>query len=145
MPSYVITDKCDGCKALDKTACQHICPNDLMVLDKEKMKAFNQAPDMCWECMCCVKICPVQAMEVRGYADFVPLGASVTPLRSTDSIMWTVKFRNGTLKRFKFPIRTTPEGQAVPDGGFASGDDLKSQELFTEPASCGMDTLPPVK
>jgi len=145
MPSYVITDKCDGCKALDKTACQHICPNDLMVLDKEKMKAFNQAPDMCWECMCCVKICPVQAVEVRGYADFVPLGAMVTPLRSTDSIMWTVKFRNGSLKRFKFPIRTTPEGQAVPDGGFASGDDLNSQELFTEPESCGMDTLPPVK
>ncbi len=145
MPSYVITDKCDGCKALDKTACQHICPNDLMVLDKEKMKAYNQAPDMCWECMCCVKICPVQAMEVRGYADFVPLGASVTPLRSTDSIMWTVKFRNGTLKRFKFPIRTTPEGQAVPDGGFKSGDDLSSQELFTEPESCGMNTLPPVK
>jgi adenylylsulfate reductase subunit B len=145
MPSYVITDKCDGCKALDKTACQYICPNDLMVLDKEKMKAYNQAPDMCWECMCCVKICPVQAMEVRGYADFVPLGASVTPMRSTDSIMWTVKFRNGSLKRFKFPIRTTPEGQAVPDGGYKSGDDLNSQELYTEPESCGMDTLPPVK
>ena len=145
MPSYVITDKCDGCKALDKTACQYICPNDLMVLDKEKMKAYNQAPDMCWECMCCVKICPVQAMEVRGYADFVPLGASVTPMRSTDSIMWTIKFRNGSLKRFKFPIRTTPEGQAVPDGGYKSGDDLNSQELFTEPESCGMDTLPPVK
>lgn len=145
MPSYVITDKCDGCKALDKTACQYICPNDLMVLDKEKMKAYNQAPDMCWECMCCVKICPVQAMEVRGYADFVPLGASVTPMRSTDSIMWTIKFRNGSLKRFKFPIRTTPEGQAVPDGGYKSGEDLNSQELFTEPESCGMDTLPPVK
>jgi len=145
MPSYVITDKCDGCKALDKTACQYICPNDLMVLDKEKMKAYNQAPEMCWECMCCVKMCPVQAMEVRGYADFVPLGAFVTPLRSSDSIMWTVKFRNGTLKRFKFPIRTTQEGQAVPDGGYKSGDDLNSQELYTEPESCGMDTLPPVK
>lgn len=145
MPSYVITDKCDGCKALDKTACQFICPNDLMVLDKEKMKAYNQAPDMCWECMCCVKMCPVQAIEVRGYADFVPLGASVTPMRSTDSIMWTIKFRNGSLKRFKFPIRTTPEGQAVPDGGYKSGEDLNSQELFTEPESCGMDTLPPVK
>lgn len=145
MPSFVITDKCDGCKALDKTACQYICPNDLMVLNRDKMKAYNRAPDMCWECMCCVKICPVQAIEVRGYADFVPLGASVTPMRSTDSIMWTVKFRGGTLKRFKFPIRTTPEGQAVPDGGFNSTDDLKSPLLFTEPESCGMNELPPVK
>ncbi len=146
MPSFVITEKCDGCKALDKTACQHICPNDLMVLNKDKMKAYNQAPDMCWECMCCVKICPVQAVEVRGYADFVPMGAAVTPMRSSDSIMWTVKFRNGQLKRFKFPIRTTPEGSAVPDGGFKTGnDDLKSPYLFTEPESHKMDDLPKVK
>ncbi len=73
---------------------------------------------MCWECYNCVKICPTQAVDVRGYADFVPMGASVVPLRSTDSIMWTVKFRNGTVKRFKFPIRTTPEGKAEPAGGF---------------------------
>ncbi len=78
MPSYVLTDKCDGCKALDKTACQYVCPNDLMVLNDEIKKAYNQEPDMCWECYCCVKICPVQAIEVRGYADFVPMGALVT-------------------------------------------------------------------
>jgi adenylylsulfate reductase subunit B len=26
--------------------------------------------------------------------------------------MWTIKFRNGNMKRFKFPIRTTAEGAA---------------------------------
>ena len=141
MPSYVIPEKCDGCKALDKTACQHICPNDLMVLDKNKMKAYNQDPSMCWECYSCVKICPTQAIQVRGYADFVPLGASATPLRSTDSIMWTVKFRNGTLKRFKFPIRTTAEGAAVPNGGFADHSDLKSTALCNEPAALGLPAV----
>lgn len=146
MPSFVIADKCDGCKALDKTACQYICPNDLMVLNKDLMKAYNRAPEMCWECYSCVKICPTQAMEVRGYADFVPMGASVTPLRSSDSILWTVKFRNGMLKRFKFPIRTTPEGEAQPEGGYAtSTDDLKSDLLATEPASSGMAEIPKVK
>jgi adenylylsulfate reductase subunit B len=110
-----------------------------MVLDKTQMKAFNQEPDMCWECYCCVKICPVQAIEVRGYADFVPLGASVTPLRATDSIMWTLKFRNGTLKRFKFPIRTTEEGKAQPFGLYETADDdLKSPNLMCEPA--GLNT-----
>lgn len=139
MPSYVNPDKCDGCKALDKTACQYICPNDLMVLDKNTMKAYNQDVSMCWECYNCVKICPNQAIEVRSYADFVPLGASATPMRSTDSIMWTVKFRNGTIKRFKFPIRTTAEGSAVPDGGFKSSPDgLDSPALFTEPESLGL-------
>ena len=83
-----------------------------------------------------------QAIEVRGYADFIPMGAMVTPLRSTDSIMWTVKFRNGSLKRFKFPIRTTEEGKAKPAGGFETGtDDLHDATLFTEPGSTGLDKV----
>jgi adenylylsulfate reductase subunit B len=114
-----------------------------MVLDKEKMKAFNQAPEMCWECYSCVKICPTQAIEVRGYADFVPMGASVVPMRASKDIMWTVKFRNGTVKRFKFPIRTTPEGSAVPDGGYGEvTTDLASQCLYNEPAALKLDALP---
>ena len=85
MPTFVRTDKCDGCKGQDKTACMYICPQN--------------------------------AIEVRHYADIVPLGGSVQPLRGSDSIMWTIKFRNGTLKRFKFPIRTTEEGSIDPYGG----------------------------
>ncbi len=112
-----------------------------MVLDKETMKAYNRDPSMCWECYNCVKICPTQAVQVRGYADFVPLGASAVPLRSTDSILWTVTFRDGTLKRFKFPIRSTPEGTAVPSGGFETKGDLNSTALFTEPASLGLPTV----
>lgn len=142
MPSFVIVDKCDGCKALDKTACQYICPNDLMSLNKDTMKAFNLEPEMCWECYNCVKICPTQAIEVRGYADFMPLGAQATPMKSSDSIIWTVKFRNGTLKRFKFPTRTTAEGTAVPNGGWdVSDDDLSSPVLYTEPVSLKMDKV----
>jgi len=139
MPSYVIPEKCDGCKALDKTACQHICPNDLMVLDKATEKAFNREPEMCWECYNCVKICPVQAVDVRGYADFVPMGASVVPLRASKDIMWTVKFRNGMVKRFKFPIRTTDEGTAVPEGGFPTASDLNDHLLMSQPESIRAD------
>lgn len=141
MPSFVNPDKCDGCKALDRTACQYICPNDLMVLDRDSMKAYNQDPTQCWECYSCVKMCPVDAIDVRGYADFMPMGAGVVPMRSTDSIMWTVKFRNGTVKRFKFPIRSTPEGQAEPGGGWANDPDLDGTVLFTEPASLGLESV----
>jgi adenylylsulfate reductase subunit B len=59
-------------------------------------------------------------------------------MRSTDSIMWTVTFRNGSIKRFKFPIRTTPEGEAVPEGGFATHADLNGPALATEPESLGL-------
>jgi adenylylsulfate reductase subunit B len=98
----------------------YICPHDLMKLDKDgsetghAMKAWNQEPEQCWECYSCVKICPQNAIECRHYADVVPLGGSVQPLRGTDSIMWTIKFRNGNIKRFKFPIRTTAEGSIKP-------------------------------
>jgi adenylylsulfate reductase subunit B len=82
MPTFVRTDKCDGCKGQDKTACMYICPHDLMKLDRDgsetghAMRAFNQEPEQCWECYSCVKICPQQAIEARHYADVVPLGGS---------------------------------------------------------------------
>jgi adenylylsulfate reductase subunit B len=114
-----------------------------MALDRQKMKAYNQEPEQCWECYCCVKICPVQAIEVRGYADFIPLGASTVPLRGSDSIMWTLKFRNGTLKRFKFPIRTTEEGKAKAFDHYPTGDDdLKSPTLMCEPAGLNTEKGP---
>ena len=146
MPSFVIAEKCDGCKALDRTACQYICPNDLMVLNTELMKAYNQEPAMCWECYSCVKICPTQAIEVRGYADFVPLGASVTAMRSTDNIIWTVQFRDESIrpKRFRFPIRRgVEEGKAQPFEHYPTGDDdLKSPTLMCEPASLNTEDGP---
>jgi adenylylsulfate reductase subunit B len=147
MPSYVIAEKCDGCKGQDKTACMYICPNDLMVLDKEKMKAYNQEAHWCWECYSCVKICPQQAMDVRGYADFMPLGAASTPLRGTDDIMWTITFRDGRIKRFKYPIRTTAEGSIKALEGFADAklDDLAGTALLGEPQIFGLNEVPTIK
>ncbi len=116
MPTFVRTDLCDGCQSRDKSVCMDICPHDLMLLDKDgtltghPMKAFNQEPEQCWECYACVKACPQNAIECRHYADVVPLGGSVQPVLGTDSILWNIKFRNGTLKRFKFRVRTTPAG-----------------------------------
>ncbi|MDH5752214.1 MAG: adenylyl-sulfate reductase subunit beta [Deltaproteobacteria bacterium] len=134
MPSYVIAEKCDGCKGQDKTACMYICPHNLMALNKDIMKGYNQEPEQCWECYNCVKICPQQAIEVRCYADFAPLGGSVIPMRGSDSIMWTVKFRNGNIKRFKFPIRTTPEGgiDIYSDGKTADIANIRKQGLYSQ-------------
>ena len=41
MPSFVMLEKCDGCKGQDKTACMYICPVDLMTLNKEDMMVFQ--------------------------------------------------------------------------------------------------------
>ena len=132
MPTYVNPEKCDGCKGGEKTACMYICPNDLMIREAKEMKADNQEPDACWECYSCVKICPQGAITARPYADFAPMGGTSIPLRSAEDIMWTVQFRSGEVKRFKFPIRTTPEGQLKPFEGKPEPGDLESELLFTE-------------
>ena len=146
MPTYVNPEKCDGCKALDKPACQYICPSDIMHLDKSIGKSFNIEPDLCWECYACVKTCPQSAIAMRGYGDVVPMGASLTPLRGTDSIMWTVKFRNGQMKRFKYPIRTTSWGSIDPFGGFEEPDpeELKTGGLCGQEQFLGVPDLPTI-
>ena len=109
-----------------------------MTLNKDTRKAVNQEPEQCWECYSCVKICPQQAIEIRCYADFAPLGGSVIPLPGSDSIMWTVKFRNGTIKRFKFPTRTVNPGEVdiFAGEGAAEADfsKIKDQGFFTHQA-----------
>jgi adenylylsulfate reductase subunit B len=55
------------------------------------------------------------------------------PMLGTEDVMWTCKFRNGTIKRFKFPIRTTPEGEANAYQDL-KGNDLESGLLSTEEA-----------
>jgi adenylylsulfate reductase subunit B len=55
------------------------------------------------------------------------------PMLGTEDVMWTCKFRNGNIKRFKFPIRTTPEGTANAYADL-KGKDLASGRLATEEA-----------
>ena len=72
MPTFVYMTRCDGCGY-----CVDICPSDIMHIDKTYRRAYNIEPNMCWECYSCVKACPQNAIDCRGYADFVPLGHSV--------------------------------------------------------------------
>ena len=133
MPTFVWTEMCDGCKGAEGgPACVYICPHDLMKLDVARMKAYNQEPEQCWECQCCVKACPQQAVEVRPGADYVPMGGAVIPLRADNAIVWTIKFRDGEVKRFKFPVRTTPVGSIDPYRNKPAAGNLKDQLLFTE-------------
>jgi adenosine phosphosulfate reductase beta subunit len=68
-----------------------------MHIDKVTRRAYNIEPNMCWECYSCVKACPHHAIDVRGYADFAPLGHSVRVIRDEEKgvIAWRIKFRNG--------------------------------------------------
>jgi len=105
MPTYTDMTKCDGCGE-----CVDICPSDIMHIDPVYRRSYNIEPNFCWECYSCVKACPQHAIDVRGYADFAPLGHKVRVLREEQkgSISWKIRYRDGRLKEFTFPIRTTP-------------------------------------
>jgi adenylylsulfate reductase subunit B len=61
------------------------------------------------------------------------MGSNIMPMMGTEDVMWTCKFRNGLIKRFKFPIRTTPEGTANAYKNMKAKD-LDSPLLSTEEA-----------
>lgn len=52
----------------------------------------------------CVRINPQGMARVNGYDDFVPT-LPVKHNRSASEIMWEVKFKNGTIKRIKIPVK----------------------------------------
>ncbi len=145
MPTYVDPNACNACEGEHQgPLCVYICPNDLMVLDLVINKGFNQEPEMCSECYACVKLCPTEAIHVRGYADFVPLGASVQPHRTEDGLTWEVRFRDGRLLEFTYPSRTRPAGTVDPYENFTEDrdSDLRSQSLAGESRWLGVSQLP---
>ncbi|MGA7539412.1 MAG: adenylyl-sulfate reductase subunit beta [Steroidobacteraceae bacterium] len=141
MPTFVYMTSCDGCGY-----CVDICPSDIMQIDSTYRRAYNAEPNMCWECYSCVKACPQQAIDVRGYADFAPLGHSVRVLREEEkaTVSWRIKFRDGREKNFVSPIRTTPWGSIKGPSEYAPPPEgaLRSQELAHEPEALNVGALP---
>ena len=144
MPTFVYMTRCDGCGH-----CVDICPSDIMHIDTTYRRAFNIEPNMCWECYSCVKACPQNAIDCRGYADVAPLGHSVRVRREEEkgTISWRIKFRDGRVKEFVSPITTQPWGEKIPrlaELARPSEDDLNSQLLCYEPDALNIDTGLPV-
>lgn len=141
MPTFVRTDRCDGCQDLALAACVYICPHDLMRLDADGSatghvaRAYNQEPDQCWACYACVKACPRGAIGLRPYADLVPLGGSVRPSPADVGIAWDVTFRDGDTQGFAYPVRTTAADAPDPYRGSVAADPerLADDRLFGEP------------
>jgi len=146
MPTFVKMTSCDGCGH-----CVDICPSDIMHIDETIRRAVNIEPNFCWECYSCVKACPQNAIDVRGYADFAPMGHSVRVLREEEkgTISWKIKFRNGIVKDFVSPITTKPWGKHIPklaEKEKPSKEEFDSQLLYSEPKGLNIDTgLPVIK
>ena len=140
MSTFVYMTRCDGCGH-----CVDICPSDIMHIDETIRRAVNIEPNFCWECYSCVKACPQNAIDVRGYADFAPMGHSVRVLREEEkgTISWKIKFRNGTTKDFVSPIPTKQWVEHIPklaEKEKPTKEALDSQLLYSEPKGLNIDT-----
>jgi len=117
-----------------------------MHIDTTYRRAYNIEPNFCWECYSCVKVCPQNAIDVRGYADFAPMGHSVRVLREEEkaTISWKLKFRDGREKNFVSPIRTTEWGsiKSPSDYDVPAENALMGQELAHEPDALNIAELP---
>ena len=132
MPTFTYTDKCTG-----NGECVNICPSGIRALDPVTNKAYTVEPSFCWECYSCVKACPENAIDVRGYADFAPLNHQVTVHRDTkeQNVRWKIVYRNGLMtKEFEFPIRTTEwDSIKLPDGmDTENSSSIDSEQLSNE-------------
>ena len=144
MPTFVYMTKCDG-----RGHCVDICPSDIMHIDKTYRRAMNIEPNMCWECYSCVKACPQNAIDARGYADFAPMGHSVRVLREEEkgTISWKIKFRNGEVKDFVSPITTQPWGEKIPklaELAEPTQEEVDSQLLCYEPDALNIERGLPI-
>ena len=93
---------------------------------------------MCWECYSCVKACPQPAIDVRGYADFAPLGHSVRVRGKREgTISCKIKFRDGREKNFVSPITTSGLGAGTrkpAQGSWNPARKMRDGELlYSEP------------
>jgi adenylylsulfate reductase subunit B len=117
-----------------------------MHIDPVYRRSYNVEPNFCWECYSCVKACPQHAIDVRGFADFAPLGHSVRVRReeANGTISWKIRYRDGRQKTFSFPIRTTAWESIKPPSDYAAPDAaaLGSQLLAHEPAGLMVAALP---
>ncbi len=97
MPPRVITERCTGCGV-----CETICPGDLMKI--EKGKAFCRSKRDCWDCMSCVKACPIQALEIRIPYELGYYPAKLIPVMKGKEISWKLIDINGKEEEFVIKV-----------------------------------------
>lgn len=66
MPARVAPTICDGCGGQAEPECRRVCPADIVIVDALTRKAEVVETDTCWDCLACVKACPVEAIAIHG-------------------------------------------------------------------------------
>ncbi len=94
--------KCDGCGLSKEPPCMKSCPGDLIYKDFAIKKAVLRNKADCWDCYCCVKVCPQEAIDLILSYEISNRGASLKPkLIDNNIIEWVLKDRKGEISTYR--------------------------------------------
>lgn len=93
-------DRCDGCPRAEEPFCVRICPGDLMYI-ADNGKAACRDEGACWDCVCCVKVCPQQAIEMRLSRQIAIGGAAMRARQLKSRTTWEVEHPDGAVETFE--------------------------------------------
>ena len=102
MTVVIDSNKCTGCGK-----CVEICPGNLLYFEKEKKNVVRITSDAeCWDCMACVKACPVLAVKTKLPFQLANRGATLLPKVFKDKIQWTLTYEDGKIEEFEVKTKT---------------------------------------
>ncbi|MCK5187493.1 MAG: hypothetical protein KAR43_10225 [Deltaproteobacteria bacterium] len=82
--------------------CMKSCPGDLIYKDFSIKKAVLRSKSDCWDCYCCVKVCPKEAIDLILSYEISNRGASLKPkLIDNNIIEWVLKDRKGEISTYR--------------------------------------------
>lgn len=94
--------KCDGCRLSKQPPCMKSCPGDLIYKDFSSKKAVLRSTADCWDCYCCVKVCPKEAIDVILSYEISNLGASLKPkVIDNNTIEWILQDKQGKTTSYR--------------------------------------------
>ena len=105
MSIFIDKTICNGCKGLPEARCERICPGNLCYRREDIMKAEIRDQSACWTCACCVKECPVQAIELRLPFQICSNSASLKARLTKDKTIWTIWNSQGKKEEFVVKVR----------------------------------------
>ena len=94
--------KCDGCGLSKQPPCMKSCPGDLIYKDFSLKKAVVRCDADCWDCYCCTKVCPQEAIDVVLSYEISNRGALLKPkIIDSNTIEWILKDQKGKVSSFR--------------------------------------------
>ena len=92
---------CNGCQGQDEANCVKLCPGDLLTIDQKTGKPYIRNEADCWDCMVCVKGCPLEAIETVLPYQLASYKATLKPRVLDGKIIWHLRDARGNEETYE--------------------------------------------